>query len=108
MSHKRFQVYSLQPVDPPKAWKKRYGLYGIDWETDTLYLPAELFGNPQALLMCASFDGEPMANYGKTILLRSEWLKKECTKSLSDIEYVESKVREAQTKQAENVQGFDN
>jgi hypothetical protein len=58
--HKRFQIHSMQPANPPKGWRKRYGYFGIDWETDAIFLPGELFGNPTALFLCASFDGEPL------------------------------------------------
>jgi hypothetical protein len=104
---KRIQVFLRIPVDPPKGWKRRYGLYAIDWQTNDILLPGELFGNPTALLLCASFDNEALFMEGKTPLFRTEWLKTECPKSVADIEFIEGKVRADLAGHGDNIPSYN-
>lgn len=104
---KRFQTFLRIPVDAPKGWRKRYGLYAIDWKTNEIWLPGELFGNPTALLLCASFDGESLLMQDKTPLFRTAWLKTECPKSVADIDFIEGKVRADLASMGDNIPSFD-
>lgn len=90
----QIELFLMQPAERPKGWKKRFGYYAVA-DDGTIYLPGEIF-SAQSML-CASWDGEPLvlAQDGKTVLLRSEWLKGEYPQCASDIEHVEGKIRES-------------
>jgi hypothetical protein len=65
--------YRMTPNRPPKRWSARLGDYGID-SKGGVWIPAELLGNPTAVLLCAGSDGVSICQGpGKRLFVPIDW-----------------------------------
>ena len=91
-------MFLLKHENPPKKWKKKYGYYMID-DDETIYIAGILTGRSEMdLLLCASYDGEPLVHSGGkngVALFRARWLKTECPKASEGIDRFVEMIRRA-------------
>ena len=96
-SHSEPEVFLNRWPDAPPGWKERFGYFAIGHD-GTIFLAAMIVNRPERdLLLCASFDGEPLLLADKhTPLFRTEWLKENYPNKSDDINFVVARIRSPQ------------
>lgn len=73
----QIDVFEFVPMDPPKGWKPKMGVFG--WRGDDLFIPADSTGWGEArVILCCAFDGIEVVSSGDTLLIPESWARKEC------------------------------
>lgn len=88
--------YRMTPRPRPKGWRVRFGDYGID-EAGEVWLPAEVLGNPLAVVLCAGSDGVGLLRGpGERIFVPAEWAIEGFRRTRNeDLAKVRDRIREA-------------
>jgi hypothetical protein len=91
------EVFLTSCPDPPPGWEERFAYFAIAHD-GTIFLPAVIVNRLESdLLLCASFDGEPLLLADKhTPLFRTEWLKQNYPNKSDDIDFVVARIRSPQ------------
>jgi hypothetical protein len=87
------EVFQAVWPDELPGWEERFGFYAIGHD-GTVFLPAIAVDQPDKVLHCATFDGEPLFVVGgDTPLFRSEWLKENYPRKTAQIDFVVARIR---------------
>jgi hypothetical protein len=89
------EIFLWRPINPPEGWEERFGYYGVA-KSGMVFLPAKSVNRSEnELLLCASWDNEPVLWVETEIaLFRTEWLKDNYPAKSRDIDSVVTRVRE--------------
>jgi len=76
-----------------KRWPKWQRTAAIS-DDGVVFVPGGMLGNESEVLLCAGYDGVPMAIHLKHLYVPAQWMAKEFPKSAEVCELIERKVKE--------------
>jgi hypothetical protein len=88
----------ILPPEKLKGWQKDYGHFAVEPDGTIFLSWAHAGASRMEVLLCASYDGEPMMLVGDTPLYRTQWLWDNFPKMRAAISKATQRISDAQEK----------